>query len=352
MKCRICGSENLDLSLSLGEMYVSDFVKDLSELKKMPMEIFVCDNCGLEQIGETPELDSMYKKYWYKSGINASMINDLREIATSSCDRLNPRSGDVVCDIGANDGTLLDCFPWFMQKVGFDPALSVKEQAGKICDVFVNDYFSADKYPKDFPKAKIITAIAMFYDLPDPNKFVEDMKEILADDGIIVLQFTDLLSTIKLNDISNLCFEHIEVYKLYDIVNLFDKHGMSVFHVEYNLVNGGSLRVYISKGCYPINPSVPKYLQEEFIYLGENNLRTMQDQVLRYKDFIREYISPIKKMGKSIYALGASTKGSTLLQVLNLGPKEITAIGEINPDKFGLITVTGIPIISEKECFL
>jgi len=80
MKCRICGSENLDLSLSLGEMYVSDFVKDLSELKKMPMEIFVCDNCGLEQIGETPELDSMYKKYWYKSGINNMIKANLEEI--------------------------------------------------------------------------------------------------------------------------------------------------------------------------------------------------------------------------------------------------------------------------------
>ncbi len=347
--CRVCGG-SLTVVLDLGEIYPSTFLSDnekISEDLKAPLVLAECNNCKLIQLKHTVDLDLMYKKqYWYLSALNKSMISSLKDIVCEIEDRIDIQDDDVIVDIGANDGTMLNMYDKGIT-VGFDPAPNLKNEL----NLFVNDYFSAEKYPSNLRKAKVITAIAMFYDLPDPNQFVEDVKLILSDDGIFVVQFTDLLSMFRVCAFDNICFEHLEYYKLSDVMDILRKHGLDVIDVSYNDVNGGSLRVTAClDGAYLPKPSVVSFLAKEKEYLREHGFdyfyKRIVDTLLQCKNFFAE----CKDFNKKVALLGASTKGNTLLQVCGITNKDAEFAADANKDKFGLRTVgSNIKIIPEDE---
>jgi len=195
----------------------------------------------------------------------------------------------------------------------------------------------------------------MFYDLPDPNKFVEDVKFILNEDGIWIIQFTDLYSMLKINAVDNICGEHLEYYRLTDLVNLMENNNLRVFDCEYNKVNGGSLRVYVchEDAKYQKTIRFITSVEEENNYFASGDMiERFKDRISVIKEKILSFVELINDSEKTIYGLAASTKANTLLQVLGLSGNEIKAIGEINKDKYGLITSgSRIPIVSEKELF-
>lgn len=346
IKCRICNG-NLTFLLSLGNLYISDFLNKNEKGKQFPLEIAKCTQCGLIQLADNVDLDIMYTDhYWYRSGLNKSMLKDLKNIVTHVESKIKLKPNDTVVDIGTNDGSLLSFYKEKnLFKVGFDPAPNLNEAAWNNCDLFINDYFKIDKFTYD--KAKVITSIAMFYDLVDPNEFVQNIKKILHNDGIWVIQLTDLLSMLRVNAIDNICHEHLELYRLEDIINLVKKHGLEVFDVSYNNVNGGSIRIMISfPKKYKVSSLIKGFLHLEDLYLSIDNLNRLFNDVRSFKFKIHTFL---KKYEGSIYGMAASTKGNTLLQLLRLDNNLIKAIGEVNKDKFGLVTSgTNIPIISEK----
>jgi NDP-4-keto-2,6-dideoxyhexose 3-C-methyltransferase len=351
--CRFC-SGNLEEVLNLGELYVSGFVKPGEESYKAPLCISRCSFCGLVQLRDTFDLDFLYKKqYWYSSSLNNSMVSSLKDIVDSVRKLVQLKDGDVVVDIGSSDGTLLSFYPENTVKVGFEPAYNIGRKSESICNYLITDYFSSDLYPSHLSKAKIVTSIAMLYDLPDPNRFTREIKEILDPEGVWVVQLTDLYSMLKLNEFTSFCHEHLEYYKLSDLVRLVNKNGLEVFDLEYNDTNGGSLRLYISfPGVFDIIYNVANALKEEKDYFNSfvDPIKSFHKRILEQREKLLKLLYSIKNEGKNIYALGASTKGSTLCQWFGLDSNIITAIGEVNPDKIGLVTSgTNIPIISENE---
>ena len=356
IRCRIC-SGDLYTVLDLGELYISDFLTDSQEGEKAPLSLGQCKRCGLTQLEYDVNIDSLYKEhYWYRSSLNKSMLRDLEDIVLDIESRITLNDRDIVVDIGTNDGSLFNYYTnKNLIKVGFDPAPNLRDAAKSNCDIFINNYFSQHEWynhgnyymTRNHQKAKVITSIAMFYDLPDPNKFVKDIKEVLDSSGMWVIQFTDLLSMIKVNAIDNICAEHLEYYRLRDIVKLMNVHGLEVFDVSYNKVNGGSIRIFVSyPGVFKKSKAVSKAYKAEGRYLRYDNLQFLQVRINLFRKFINNYLSKFN----SVYGMAASTKGSTLLQLLELDNKVIKAIGEINEDKFGLRTAgTNIPIIPETE---
>jgi NDP-4-keto-2,6-dideoxyhexose 3-C-methyltransferase len=347
--CRICGEELKDV-IDFGDVFISSFEEKSGIGEKAPLVLAECVRCKLVQLRHTVDLDTMYRQYWYRSGLNASMKRDLKDVVSSIEERVNFSSGDTVIDIGCNDSTLFDFYTRNdIKKIGFDPALNLKEITEQRCDLFINTYFNSELLPK-YTEAKVITAIAMFYDLPDPDSFVNDITTVLADDGIFVIQFTDLLSMLKYKMVDSICHEHLEYYKLSDIERLMMRYGLEIFDVEYNQVNGGSVRVYICwQDSYKISNRVKSYLDLEYTFLNqkENSFKSFESNINNYKKLVLEYLS--KYETKDIYALAASTKGNYLLQLFDLSDK-ITAIGEINSDKIGLVTGgTGVPIFWESD---
>lgn len=352
--CRLCLGPLVDI-VSLGDIHLSTFVDtNDNPPPKIPLDLVQCAHCDLVQLRHTTGGEAMYSDYWYQSGLNGSMVRALNDVVEKVFQRIFLNEHDIVVDIGSNDGTLLTFYPRYVQRVGFEPSNLAQLSFAK-ADVIINDYFNKQAFIARFGnnKAKVITAIAMFYDLEYPHSFVQDMADILADDGIIVIQMMDLMSMIKYGDFPNICHEHLEYYSLSVFKQLMEYHNLEVFDVEYNGVNGGSMRAYIShKNSRPINESVNTALEKEIQFFDEiGDLTTyFNEKIDDVQKKVVEFIREATILGNTVAVMGASTKGNTVLQYFGLTDKDIIHAAEINPDKFGKRTVgSNIPIISQQQ---
>ena len=246
--CRLCSSPQLTPVFSLGRQYVSNFIRkeELTLMIQAPLDLVFCENCTLLQLKHTAPQELLYARfYWYRSGVTETMRNALREVAETTAKVANLTSGDVVLDIGANDGTLLSFHPKNVIRVGCEPANNLVDDLRKHTDHVIHDFWSYEAYNKlGLGKAKIVTALGMFYDMEDPNQFVADAAKALSDDGIFVAQLMCLKNMLEKNDVGNICHEHLEFYSLESLKFLFEKNGLEIFKVEENDVNGGSYRLY------------------------------------------------------------------------------------------------------------
>lgn len=348
--CRVC-SGKLENILDLGMIYQNDFIPDDTNIIKSPLVLVKCNKCDLVQLGHDFNMDSLYRQYWYKSSLNKSMVNSLQDIINTVIDYDILKDDDVVVDIGANDGTLLSLYPKNVIKIGFDPALNLAEEAKQHCNYFINDYFSAATYPIE-KKAKVITSIAMFYDLENPRAFISDIKTLLDPTGIWIIQFTDLLSMFKINAFDNICHEHLEYYSLEVMCNLLQSEGLEPINISYNNVNGGSIRLTVAFPNTYFPKDIDKARKDELLYMKQfdNPFTAFADRINIIKDKITNFIDSILGHGAKIYVMGASTKGNTLLQYFNIDNTKIPLAAEVNKDKFGLKTVgTNIKIIPEYQ---
>jgi len=343
--CRICGGE-LETVLNLGEIFPSNFLAWGMSTEKAPLELVKCTDCGLVQLRDTVELDEMYKQYWYLSGLNPSMVAALQDVVNCANNLVRLKPGDTIVDIGSNDGTMLGMFPDSLFKVGFEPAVNITEGLPNLCDIFVNDYFPSSLY--EVKDAMLITAIAMFYDLENPKEFIKYVKKALHPEGLFIIQFTDLLSMLDMTAFDNICHEHLEYYTVEVVNNLLEEFGLEIFDLEYNSVNGSSVRIYAShKGYRPVNEIVMDTLKYEQHKLESGVLSEFVSSIEEAKTTLVDYLS---KLPKPIAVLGASTKGNTLLQYFGLDNSIINHAAEINKEKYGLHTVgTEIPIIPEDK---
>jgi len=368
-KCRVCGFEKLTPIISLGNLYVSDFLED-SELglsQKAPLELVLCNGsdggCGLLQLKHSVPSHSLYRNYWYRSGMNQSMTNELYGIAAKVEKLISLDKNDFILDIGANDGTLLRGFNTKgINLIGFEPALNLLKYSEVGTTKIITDFFNASSWEKEFGnvKAKSITAIAMFYDLDDPNEFVADAAKCLDKEGVFIIQMSYLPLMLSQNAFDNICHEHLEYYSLLSLENLLKRHNLEVFDVELNDINGGSFRIYIKHKNGGINIEVEPGAEERIKKLREDEKKLKLDNKRIYEEFagrvenikkeIYDFIKKEVKQGRKIYVYGASTKGNTLLQYFGLDNNLITTAAERNPDKWGKKTVgTLISIISEEK---
>jgi len=350
-KCLLCKGLNLVSLFNVGNLFVSNFVKkkDIKKGVKSPLNLLYCKNCTLIQLSHIAPQELMYRRfYWYKSGVTKIMKDALKNIYTEGLKHIKLKKNDVVLDIGANDGTLLKYFKknGFIT-IGCEPANNLKKELSYNCDHVITNFWSYKELKKilvrkKMNKPKIITAIGMFYDLEDPNKFISDSAKSLDDKGIFIAQLMCLKSMIKQNDLGNICHEHIEFYSLKSLKYLFEKNGMEIFKIEENDINGGSYRIYCRK-----------YKKGSIRLKSENVLELMKNFVKRVKKNkinIVKFINKKLRQKNKVFLYGASTKGNTFLQYYKLDHKKIPYAAERTPSKWGRYTIgTGIKIISENE---
>ena len=348
-KCLLCNNKKLKSIFDLGSLYVSNFVSKnkIKKGTKSPLNLLYCNKCTLIQLSHLAPQEIMYRRfYWYKSGVTATMREGLRELYLDCQKNVKLKKNDIVLDIGANDGTLLKYFKnKNFKTIGCEPAKNLKNELKKNCNYLMDTFWSKRELvkilnKKKLEKPKLITAIGMFYDLEDPNKFIKDAADSLDDDGIFVAQFMSLKSMIEKNDLGNICHEHIEFYSFQSIKYLFEKNGLKIFKISENDINGGSYRFYCRK------------LKSGSINLPKENVRKMMNGFIkRVKNNKKETMNFIKnqlKKNKKIFLYGASTKGNTVLQYYGINKKMIPYAAERSSFKWGKYTIgSGIKIISE-----
>ena len=362
-ECRICKNRNLKAVVNLKSQYIQgSFIKKNYPnpySKKIPLKLMLCKKCFLVQLLHTTNKEILYKNYWYSSGINQTMKIHLKKLVNSSYKIIRNKTKKInVLDIGCNDGTLLNYYPKFVGKYGIDPSQIIRKiKNHKI--MVINDFFPPKKEKLQNLKIKfdLITSIAMFYDINDPNLFVKNIKYYLKNKGIWVFELSYLVDMLKLNSFDTICHEHLEYYSLQTLNYLMKKNGLKIFNLSRNSINGGSIR------CFVTNEKNSIYDKKQNIYkikkLIKNEKKLKINSLYPYKKFyknilkikfdLKQLILSIKKQGKSIFILGASTKGNTILQFLNLNSKIIKYAVERNKQKIGATTIgSNIKIISEQ----
>lgn len=376
---------------SLGDQYVSDFVEK-SEVKagnKVPIDIERCGQCTLVQAKHAPPAEILYKgTYWYRSGVTDTMKRALRDVTESIENRVNLLSGDVVLDIGSNDGTLLRSYSHKkLITVGVEPATNLVEEGRVGVSMLLNDLWSIGAYQNALGgrKAKVITAIGMFYDLEDPNQFIRDVSLALAEDGLFVAQLMCLKQTLENCDVGNFAHEHLEFYTLRSLHTLFDRHGLQIVEVEENGVNGGSYRIYAKhRDPNRLVASTAAVRHEDALACSDSKIEAFFQEINRNRMACVKFVQDAVADRKRVWVYGASTKGNVILQMYGLhhsttcprcggkgsrgdvdvtsdlpmtcksclGEKKVTLIegaADRDPNKWGRYTVgTGVPIMSEE----
>ena len=349
-KCRLCGNDSLDFIFSIGDQYINDFVTEdkINKGKTAPLDIVYCSKCDLSQLKHTAPQDLLYsRQYWYRSGVTDTMKRELRNIVEDVSSKMLLEEGDIVLDIGANDGTMLENFPKSTIWIGCEPANNLVEELATRCDRVIHDFWSEGSFldsvsDLDYKKAKVVTAIGMFYDLDDPVSFVSDIQKVLDDDGIFVAQLMCSQSMFKMNDLGNICHEHLEYYSYDSLKYLFEKNGLKIFKISENNVNGGSYRVYCKKN---LKKSVSYREKTSF-----KDIKQFVKNVIKNRTKTLKFIKDAKKENKTIMLYGASTKGNTLLQYYGITPDLIKYAVERSRHKWGKYTIgSGLEIISEEK---
>jgi len=368
--CRICGSDRLTPVIDLGrQCLASVFASPADESypdylrQPYPLELVRCaasDGCGLVQLRHSIAPEVLYHHYGYRSGINERMRRNLESIARSAEAMVLPRAGDLICDIGCNDGTLLAFFETpGIDRLGIDPAGNVLAYARQKGLDVVCDFFSGSVLETARPgtTARIITTIAMFYDLEDPVRFVADVASLLSADGLWVMEVAYLPAMLKNNSFDTICHEHLEYYCLGQLEYLLASQGLAIYQAEKNDINGGSIRLFIRHRTMGEIPSQTRAALDD---IRAEERRLGLDSDTPFHDFYQaaqqvrqqlcRLLESLHARGQRIFVYGASTKGNTILQFCGIDDRLIEKAVDRNPDKWSACTpATGIQIVSEAE---
>lgn len=366
-KCRICGNSDLLPILDLGEQALTGvFPKARKEIVTSgPLALVKCNDegdsahCGLVQLKHSYQMEELYgHNYGYRSGLNPSMVRHLEEIVSRALTHVSLKHGDLAIDIGSNDSTLLQAYPALgADLVGIDPTGTKFAQYYPDNIRLIPEFFSGGTLRSFYGnrKAKIITSISMFYDLEDPIDFMQQVYDVLEDDGIWVFEQSYMPTMLKMNAYDTICHEHLEYYGLKQIKWMADIIGFKFLAVELNDVNGGSFSLTVGKKANKgdeNSATVDKILRTE----ERDGLATIRPylefaaRVSNHRESLREFVHNIGRNGKKMLGYGASTKGNVILQYCGFSEKEIPYIAEVNADKYGSFTPgTYIPIVSEAE---
>jgi hypothetical protein len=358
--CRLCHGFRLEDILNLGEQALTGiFPKSArEEVAAGPLRLTKCGDCHLVQLRHNYDLSQLYgETYGYRSGLNQSMVQHLQNKVARIRSRAQLAAGELIVDIGANDSTLLQAYPSNLTLVGVDPSGPKFQRFYPPHIRLIPDFFSAELVKKAYPdkRAKVITSIAMFYDLERPQDFVDQVAGLLDDEGLWVFEQSYLPFMLETNSYDTVCHEHLEYYALAQIKRMMDQAGLKIVDVEFNDVNGGS---------FSITAAPRKSKQAEASALLESTLanetklgltqldayRRFAERAADHKRELTRLLAELKQAGKRVFGYGASTKGNVLIQYCGIGPDLVSCIAEVNEDKFGSFTPRShIPIVSEAE---
>jgi hypothetical protein len=356
-QCRLCAGVSFDLILNLGDQALTGVFPKNGEPDPAsePLELVKCQSCNLVQLAHNFDPEEMYgSNYGYRSGLNSSMVQHLRTKAEKLKSMVPLGPGDVVIDVGSNDGTSLGFYlDTGATLIGVDPTINKFSSFYDSSIRQVPTFFPSQHLTQENVRAKVISSIAMFYDLPDPVEFAKAIRSHLTLDGVWLFEQSYLPLMLQKTSYDTICHEHLEYYSLEVVEEILKRAELKVIDVEISDANGGSFEVIAARIDSPRTPtSRVAGLRESEAALQLSTMepyRVFSENCRQHRDELVETLSKLKASGKVIWGLGASTKGNVILQYCGLDRESIIAIGEVNSDKFGARTPgSEIPIEDER----
>ena len=357
--CRNCKNKKINNLFSLGKLsYTGKFPRKKStNIKKSYLGLVMCQKCKLVQLSKNFNLKYLYgPDYGYRTGINRTMRDHMSSIQKMLSTKVKLIKNDYVLDIASNDATLLNLYNKSIFTVGIDPLVKKYHKYYKNVNYKVSGFFDAKKIENKIKhKFKIITALSVFYDVENPNKFLNDAYNLLSEDGILLIEHADLLSIFKLKMFDTICHEHLYYYSTKIIIEMAKNNNLRVFDLKRNNINGASTQYFICKYNSKFKTNT-KIIKKILLMESKAKLENKKTYIKFINDIDKIKLETIKKINfitnkdKIIHGYGASTKGNVLLQYFGIHKNHINFIADRNPNKFNHFTPgTKIPIISEKK---
>lgn len=361
MKCRVSGLNDLKEVINLGDQHYTGYFPN-SKDQEVPvgtLSLGISQSSNLLQMMHSFNPEMMYgDNYGYRSGLNKSMVQHLEYISSYLQNIKSLKNGDVILDIGSNDGTFLNSIKTKdVKRIGIDPSSKKFRMFYDENISTSNKFFSKDEFfsISNIP-ASLVVSISMFYDLEDPIKFAKEVYECLSEDGIWFLEQSYMPRMLETVSIDTICHEHYEYYSLTTLKYIIEKAGFYIADVIFNDINGGSFGVICTKDKSFIKDKSKKIIEWVLNYEEKLALNTLKpylefsQKAEFFRDRFTELINNIKSDKGNIAGIGASTKGNVLLQYCNFDNNLIDCIGDVNENKDGCFTPgTKIPIFSEEE---
>ncbi|MEL6748784.1 MAG: class I SAM-dependent methyltransferase [Pseudomonadota bacterium] len=354
--CRHCASDNLELVLDLGlQPWGNHFIPSSAgtDVPTYPLELLVCKDCWMMQVGHTVPKETMFVDHGYLTGTTRSIRSHFKAVADDIAGQTSFSHGDYVLDIGGNDGTFLE----LMQSHHVD-VLNVdsgklqaerSEKAGVPCwNMFFNSETADQLLAKKGP-ARIVHGANVLFHVEELHSVFAGIKKVMAEEGRLVAEFVYLPTIIKNNTFDQIYHEHLLYYTLHSFARLLASHRMKLVDVHLASIHGGSCIAYAAheEESVPPSPQLSAMLAEEK-RIGVESMSIYHNfpkKVIAVREALLCLIDQLKAAGKSVQALGAPVKGSTIINYCGLDSDRIDCAVEVNPLKVGTyIPGTRIPV--------
>ena len=307
-----------------------------------PLHVWVCDACWLVQIGAHVAPEEIFVEYAYFSSFSDAWLTHVKTYADDMTERFGLGPDSLVVEIASNDGYLLQ---WFVEKqipvLGIDPAKNTAEAAESKGVRTLSEFFDrhlAQRLRDEGVRADLLAGKNVLAQIPDLNSFVAGMKILLADEGVITIEFPHLQRLLEGNQFDTIYHEHYSYFSLHSTERLFAQHGLVLFDVDELWTHGGSLRIYarhVEDTSKPVTTRV-RDLRERELRLGYADASAYErfdEQVKATKRALLAFLVEAKSSGKRVVAYGAAGKGMTLLNYCGIRQDFVDFVVDRNPYK-------------------
>lgn len=360
--CRFCATPLKHDLVDLGMSPVSNSFVQPDRLDEpepfYPLHAFVCSNCFLVQLEEFESADQIFSDYVYFSSYSTSWLAHARQFVTDASERFGFDADSLVIEVASNDGYLLQYFKERgVPVLGIEPASNVAEVARAAGIETIDEFFgvSLAKQLRDEGRlCDLLVGNNVLAHVPDINDFVGGLSIVLAQSGILSMEFPHLLKLIEQTQFDTIYHEHFSYLSLLTVQRIFAQHGLQVFDVQELPTHGGSLRVYAQHdgGQQAMESTVQKVLDDEHNARLDSldGYQNFSQRVLKVKTDLLKFLEDASRDGKTVIGYGAPAKGNTLLNFCGVGPDSIAYTVDRNPHKQQhLLPGTHIPVYAPEK---
>jgi hypothetical protein len=356
--CRFCGQPLTTTFVDLGKSPLCESFLEAGQLNAMepfyPLHVWVCGGCFLVQLEEYVSPEDIFTHYAYFSSYSTSWLDHARRYTEMAIERFGLGADSLVVELASNDGYLLQ---YFVERgvpvLGVEPAKNVAEAAIERGVPTLTEFFGVEcarRLSNEGKRPQLVIGNNVLAQVPDINDFVGGMAALLADGGVVTMEFPHLVRLVEGNQFDTIYHEHFSYFSLVAVERIFSAHGLTVFDVEEVSTHGGSLRIFARHTRDESRPLTDRVTElaarERSLGLeGMDYYAAFAARVMATKRRLLSFLIEARERGKTVAGYGAPGKGNTLLNYCGIRTDLLEYTVDRNPFKHGrFLPGTHIPI--------